>query len=150
MCTTFDDIIRLLNESIDEMREIEADEYHLYKDIEKHDARVSREAYEDILKSIMGNTIQIDAEEDVLDRLYAEYDDFIADIKFGDTENAINKAREITYKADILYLIEASALLQSMISPKITLEYLYQSWSDWSGESLKDCVYEAITATEGG
>lgn len=88
-------------------------------------------------------------------RLTKERDEFLDKLRSdGNIEAVILKVYEINYKNEIIsflennddYLIDE---LSDIKFEKINLEYLYNSWIYWSGDSLSDCVEEAIK-TKGG
>lgn len=78
-----------------------------------------------------------------LDKLRDELKSFISRIEKGSVREAIDSAYEITFKKEILNLLERKKV-QLIIPYVVTLDYLYNSWCDWAGDSLEDCVDAAL------
>jgi hypothetical protein len=84
-----------------------------------------------------------------LNKLRDELKEYLALVEKGGTQKVIDSAYEITFKKEILNLLECNEGTIE-IPYVVSLDYLYNSWCDWAGESLEDCTKAALQTIREG
>ncbi len=81
----------------------------------------------------------------VWEKIQAELDSFIAELKTKPPSEMIESAYELTYKEDILQSLDfdfegnyplTNEQAKALLSLKYPLDYLYQEWLDYDGSVL--------------
>lgn len=82
--------------------------------------------------------------KDLLDKIHKEEEEFIRKMMLRSPAEIIDAAYEITYRKEIICLLETSFLWEEQKEKLYNLPYpissCYDAWMDWDGDCLRDAI----------